>query len=223
MKILALDTSSKICSVAILENDTVLAEKNQDNGKTHSENLMPMVAEILAENQLNVSDIQLISCCVGPGSFTGIRIGIASTKAMAEVCQIPVAGITSLETLARLDESEKTKVVLLDARNNQVYSGIFDENYQAKQEFWAGDIDELIGFVKSYENLVFIGDGALLHREKIVRQIPDAKFSAQNEQKAGFGGKIAYHAYCQNRLQTADSLQPIYLRKSQAERMKKKE
>ena len=84
MKILSIDTSSKICSTAILENDKVMAEINLDDGKTHSENLMPMVAEILSQNNLTLADIELIACCVGPGSFTGIRIGVASVKAMAE-------------------------------------------------------------------------------------------------------------------------------------------
>lgn len=132
MKILAIDTSSKICSVAILENEEIIDEINLDNGRTHSENLMPMIAEILAKNNLKLENIDLISCSIGPGSFTGIRIGVASVKAMAEVNQIPVVGVTSLETLARIDESENTKVALIDARNNQVYGGIFDENYRSQ-------------------------------------------------------------------------------------------
>ncbi len=132
MKILAIDTSSKICSVAILENEETIEEINLDNGRTHSENLMPMIAEILAKNNLKLENIDLISCSIGPGSFTGIRIGVASVKAMAEVNQIPVVGVTSLETLARIDESNKTKVALIDARNNQVYGGIFDENYRSQ-------------------------------------------------------------------------------------------
>ncbi len=132
MKILAIDTSSKICSVAILENEEIIDEINLDNGRTHSENLMPMIAEILTKNNLKLENIDLISCSIGPGSFTGIRIGVASVKAMAEVNQIPVVGVTSLETLARIDESENTKVALIDARNNQVYGGIFDENYRSQ-------------------------------------------------------------------------------------------
>ena len=144
MKILSIDTSSKICSTAILENDKVMAEINLDDGKTHSENLMPMVAEILSQNNLTLADIELIACCVGPGSFTGIRIGVASVKAMAEVCGIPVVGVTSLEILAKMDVSPKTKVALIDARNDQVYCGIFDEKYQPKQDFLADDIKQVI-------------------------------------------------------------------------------
>ena len=83
MKILAVDTSSKICSVAILEDDKIIDEINLDNGRTHSENLMPIVAEILKKNNITLSEINLIGCVVGPGSFTGIRIGVSSIKAIA--------------------------------------------------------------------------------------------------------------------------------------------
>ena len=90
MKILAIDTSSKICSVAILENEQKIDEINLDDGKTHSENLMSIVSEILSKNDIQLSEINLITAVVGPGSFTGIRIGISSIKAMAEVNKIPI-------------------------------------------------------------------------------------------------------------------------------------
>ena len=83
MKILAIDTSSKICSVAVLENDQLVDEINLDNGLTHSENLMPILAELLNKNALKLADFDLISCCTGPGSFTGIRIVGASVEALA--------------------------------------------------------------------------------------------------------------------------------------------
>ena len=107
MKILAIDTSSSVCSTALLENENIIDENNLDNGRTHSENLMPLIKELLERNELTLKDINLIAVTVGPGSFTGIRIGIASIKPMAEVWNIPVASVTSLETLARNDESEK--------------------------------------------------------------------------------------------------------------------
>lgn len=222
MKILAIDTSSKICSTAILENDKKIDEINLDNGRTHSENLMPIVAEILERNHLKLTEIDLISCCTGPGSFTGIRIGIASVKAMAEVNQLPIASVTSLETLARMDESEKTKVALIDARNNQVYCGIFNEKYEPKQKFLADDIANVIETLKKYENIICIGDGAILHKDKLEESLANVEFFAQNEQSAVFGGKIAYQKYLKKDLQNADTIVPIYLRKSQAERMKKK-
>ena len=221
MKILAIDTSSKICSVAVLENDQLVDEINLDNGHTHSENLMPILAELLNKNALKLADFDLISCCTGPGSFTGIRIGVASVKALAEVNHLPVANVTSLETLARMDTSDKTKVAMIDARNNQVYCGIFDENYEKLEEFMADDIGQVIEILKKYQNSIFIGDGAVLHKDFILENIPNAEFCDFHEQRASFGGKMAYQKYLKNELETADTIVPMYLRKSQAERLKK--
>lgn len=222
MKILAIDTASKICSVAILEKDEIIDEINLNNGQTHSENLMPIVDQILSKNHLKLSDLSFISCCTGPGSFTGIRIGIATVKAMAEVAGIPVVGVTSLEALARTDESEKTKIVLIDARNQQVYCGVFDKQYQKKEEFMADDIQNIFLILKKYENAICIGDGAVLHENLIRSTLVNAEFSKENEQKASCGGKIAYQKYLKDEVQNADTILPIYLRKSQAERMKNK-
>lgn len=221
MKILAIDTSSKICSCAILENEELIDEINLDDGRTHSENLLPIMSELLERNKIDLKEIDLISCCVGPGSFTGIRIGVASIKAIAEVHNIKIASVTSLETLARINESEKIKVTMIDARNNQIYCGIFDNEYNQIEELMADDIYNIIEVLKKYENMIFIGDGAILHKEKIVENIENAEFSEKNEQKASIGGKIAYKKYSDSDLKIADTILPIYLRKSQAERMKK--
>lgn len=221
MKILAVDTSSKICSVAILENDKLIDEINLDNGKTHSENFMPIVKEILEKNNLKLPDIELIGCCVGPGSFTGIRIGVASIKAMAEIHNILIAEVTSLEILARIDESAKSKVALIDARNNQVYCGIFNKEYEKIEEYIADDISVVIEKMKKYNNLVFVGDGALLHKGFILQNISDAQFSEINSQYAKYCGMIAYKKYLEKNTKSADEIMPLYLRKSQAERMKK--
>ena len=220
MKNLAIDTSSKICSVAILENDKLVDEINLDNGRTHSENLMPIVSEILEKNNLKLSDFGLISCCVGPGSFTGIRIGVSSVKAMAEVNKLPISSVTSLETLARIDDSEKIKVALIDARNNQVYCGIFDKDYEKKEEFMADDIANVIEVLKKYENIICMGDGALLHKDLLEQNLENVGFSLENNQKAVFAGMIGYKKYLADDLENADTINPIYLRKSQAERMK---
>ena len=149
MKILAVDTSSAICSVALLDDDKLIDEINLDNGRTHSENLMPLVDEIIRKNNLAVNDIEFIACCVGPGSFTGIRIGVSSIKAIAEILNVKLAQVTSLETLAANVENEETIVSLIDARNNQVYCGIFDKEYNLKEEALADDINEAIKNAKN--------------------------------------------------------------------------
>lgn len=221
MKILAIDTSSKICSVAILENDEVIDELNLDDGKTHSENLMPLVDEILKKNKIDIKQIEMLACCVGPGSFTGIRIGVASVKPIAEVLKIKLASVTSLETLARNVQNEDTIVSLIDARNNQVYAGIFDSNYNQKEEYIADDINVVIDILRKYENITVVGDGAILHKDLLSENLENTKFAEENIQSASNVGKIGYKKMQENKLLTADEIIPIYLRKSQAERLKK--
>lgn len=220
MKILAVDTSSSVCSTALLEDSNLIDENNLDNGKTHSENLMPLVEELLKRNETDLNQIDLIAVSCGPGSFTGIRIGIASIKAIAEVHNIPVAEVTSLETLACNDESDRIKITMIDARNNQVYMGIFDKNYNLQENYLADDINIVFEKISKYTNCVFIGDGAVLHKE-LLSKIDGVIFAENNKQSAYCTGKIGYKKFKENNLKNADTVMPIYLRKSQAERMKK--
>lgn len=220
MKILAVDTSSSVCSTALLEDSNLIDENNLDNGKTHSENLMPLIKELLERNNVNLSEIELIAISCGPGSFTGIRIGIASIKAMAEVHNIPVAEVTSLEILARNDESERNKIALIDARNNQVYAGVFDKDYNLLEEYMADDINAIVEKFSKYKSSVCIGDGAVLHKN-MLSKIEEISFLDNNKQSAFRAGQIGYKKYLENNLKNADTVMPIYLRKSQAERMKK--
>ena len=227
MKILAVDTSSKICAVAILEDNKVIDEIKLDNGKTHSENLMPIIKEILDKNDLTLKDMNLIAVSVGPGSFTGIRIGIATIKPMAEVYNLPVASVTSLETLARnIENKEKdfTIISLIDARNNQVYAGFFDTEYNLKEDEIAEDIDEVLKKAGKYSKIIFVGDGAIIHKEKIEENLKDRNiiFTKENNQSAINTGKIGYKKFLEKNLKNADIILPIYLRKSQAERLKNK-
>lgn len=221
MKILAIDTSSSICSVAILEDDKLIDKNELNDGKTHSENLMPLLDELLKRNSIDIKNIDLISCCVGPGSFTGIRIGVASIKPIAEVLNIKIASVMSLEALARNVEGKETIVSLIDARNNQVYCGIFDKEYNKKEEYLADDINEIIAVLKKYENITFVGNGTVLHKELLMQNLRNVEFSGNNEQSAENIGKMGYKKYIENDLKTADTVVPVYLRKSQAERLKK--
>ncbi len=226
MKNLAVDTSSKICAVAILEDNNKIDEISLDNGKTHSENLMPILKEVLERNKLKLSDFNLISVSVGPGSFTGIRIGIASIKPLAEVYNLPVASVTSLESLARNVEnveSDTAIISLIDARNNQVYAGIFDNDYNLKEEEIAEDIEVILKKAEKFSKIVFVGDGAVLHKDLISERLVnnEIKFTDNNEQSAVNTGKIGYKKYLNKDLKNADTILPIYLRKSQAERLKK--
>ena len=222
MKILAVDTSSEICSVAILENDNVIVENSLNDGKTHSENLMTIMENTLEENKIKLSDIDLIACSVGPGSFTGIRIGVSSIKAIAEVLDVPVATVTSLETLAKNVESKGVTIVsLIDAKNDQVYAGIFDDEYNKKEEYIADSIYTVIERVKEYDNVIFVGNAAIKYKELLDSNFENVVVADNNLQSASSVGKIGYKKHKEKDLTSADTIMPMYLRKSQAERMKK--
>lgn len=223
MKILVADTSSSVCITGVFEDDKLIAENCLDNGKTHSENFMPLIKKSLEDAKLSLNDIDVIGIVVGPGSFTGIRIGIASCKAMAEVIGIKVIPIVSLESLAG-NEIENSEVIcsMIDARNNQVYCGIFDRNVESKEELIADDINSVLEKVSKYDNIVFVGDGAVLHRDLIKEKMvgKNISFSENNKQNVNSLGIITYKKACKKEFLTADEVIPMYLRKSQAERMK---
>lgn len=222
MKILAIDTTSEVCGVAILEDENLIIENSLSNGLTHSENLMPLVKEALEKTGLDLKKIDLIACCTGPGSFTGIRIGVASSKAMAEVDELNVAEVTSLESLAKnITEDSKTKVALIDARNNQCYCGIFDNEINLKGDYIADDINLILEKLDVNSNIIFVGNGAELHHDLILEKFPNAKFCSNNKQTAYSCGLVGFKKYQKNKLESADTISPNYLRKSQAERLKK--
>ena len=213
MLTLAISTSSKICSVALLEDDKPIKELNIDNLKTHSENLVPLIDELLKTVNKKISEINLIACDVGPGSFTGIRIGISTAKAIAEVNQIPVVSCTSLEALS-YNVNADTICSLIDARNNQVYCGIFDKNHNLIKDYMADDINEILKNLPNHE-ICFVGDGAVLHQELL-----KGTFAQENNIHAQNIGICGFNKFKEGKTETADSIVPMYLRKSQAERMK---
>lgn len=218
MKILAISTSSNIASVAISNNDDCIKELNINNNKTHSETLIPLIQELLNVTKINLSDINLIACDIGPGSFTGIRIGISSVKAIAESLNIPVIDISSLEALAYNVQNSTCDVIcsLIDARNNEVYSGVFDKDYNLLEDYLADNINVVCKILNKYTNVIFVGDGAEVHQNLLTIK----NFSYDNVIHAKNICKCAYYKYKNNYTKTPDLLTPLYLRKSQAERMK---
>jgi len=223
MRILVADTSSSVCITGVFEDDKLIAENCLDNGKTHSENFMPLIKQSLEDAKLGLSDIDVIGVVIGPGSFTGIRIGIASCKAMAEVIGIKVVPIVSLESLAG-NEIGNSEIIcsMIDARNNQVYCGIFDGNVECKEELMADDINVILEKVSKYDNIVLVGDGVILHKDLIEEKMngKNIKFSENNKQDVASLGIVTYKKACKSEFLTADEVVPMYLRKSQAERMK---
>ena len=230
MKILAVDTSSKNCSVAIVEVDenknyNIMAFENSDDEKTHSQKLMPIVDKVFKEHNLTLKDMDLLACCVGPGSFTGIRIGIATMKAFADVTNIKTVSVTSLESLSYNIEEDGIIIPIIDCKNNNVYSAIFSrENNTYKQigENIADNIDNAIRLYKANvenKNITFVGDGSILYKDLLTSSLSNKLiFSNKNTQSSISLAKCAYDKYLEGLYGDSNNLSPLYLRKSQAER-----
>lgn len=234
MKILAIDTSSKNCSVSITEaeeNDfKVIAEKNNEDEKTHSQKLMPLIDEMFKETKLFISDIDILVCCVGPGSFTGIRIGVATTKAFADVRNVPTIGVTSLESLSYNVNKNGYIIPIINAKNNNAYSAVFkleNGNYTMEQESVADSIDVILEnfskFIEAQsknEEITFVGDGVEVYKEKILQKFNkfNINFCENNIQSSISLAKCGYDKYKKGIFGDSNFISPIYLRKSQAER-----
>ena len=241
MKILAIDTSSKICSVAITEDTNKIIELHSDDEKTHSVKLMPMIDEALKTCSLTLDNIDLLSCCVGPGSFTGVRIGIATVKAFSDAKSISTVGISSLEELAyntletipSIQLSNTLFCSIIDANNLNVYCGLFryyNDCLNQITDFISEDIETVISkinttiatFNNQFSNIMFVGDGTVVYKNLLENDINNINtlFSAseQNITNSISVAKAGYIKYKNGNYGDSDFLSPLYLRKPQAER-----
>ena len=222
MKILSIDTSSNICSVSILENKNVIYNKSLKNTLTHSEKLMPMIEEAFNNIPFNISDIDLFTCSKGPGSFTGIRIGVATIHAFCDYYNKPGIGISSLEALAYNLEPEDLLCSMIDAKNDNVYAGLFKylkDHYELVNSYMSGNINSIFESLKNYENekIHFIGTGAIAHNNLIKETFTNSVLY-EDEKNDSSSISIANAALYKFENNIDDiSLSPLYLKKSSAE------
>ena len=219
MKILSIDTASDLCTVAVLEDETCIKEIIVNDARNHSEKIMPVIEQILQETHLNLKDINLFVCDKGPGSFTGIRIGVGTVLAFQDSLKSPCIGISSLEALAYNVQENGLICSLIDAKNNNVYIGLFkleNNEYIQLDEFNFRTIDETISILKQYTSPVtFVGDGAITYKNLLETNFENCLFSNKNTLSSYSLGIAGFNTYKKG-IQT--SLMPLYLRKSQAER-----
>lgn len=221
MKILSIDTSSNICTVAILEDTNLLAQKTLDDTKNHSEKIMPVIADTLESINLTLKDIDLIVSDKGPGSFTGIRIGTATIMAFADSLKIEAIGISSLEALAYNEKNNsEAKYIcsLIDAKNDNAYFAIYsinNSNITLINEPKCENINNIIDIVSSYKDVIFVGDGTVAYCELLKNNLQDCKISSTNTLSSYSLGLAGLNAFNSNR---KDDILPLYLRKPQAER-----
>lgn len=226
MKLLALDSSGLVASVAIVTEETLLAEYTVNFKITHSQTLLPMLDEIVRMVELDLSQIDAIAVAAGPGSFTGLRIGSATAKGLGLALDKPIIAVPTLESLAyNLYGVNHCICPLMDARRNQVYTGLYefaDEEFRTISEQKAVAIEEIIQEInKLGKPVIFLGDGVGVHKELLEEKILVAKSFApchMNRQRAAAVGALGLLYLQQGRVQEAADHQPVYLRISQAER-----
>ena len=210
MKILCIDTSSNLCSVAILEDNKLINKLELNNGLTHSETLMPLIKQVLDESNLSLKDINLLVSNIGPGSFTGIRIGVSTAKAFADSLNIACIGISSLEVLANNIKNDGIICSTIDCKNDNCYFALYeliDNNYIILEQPCAKSVTEVLELLESkYANqkITFVGNG-------IPSKSTDFYLDVQNLGLAG------YNKFLKNNC-TGEDILPLYLKKPQAQK-----
>ena len=226
MKILALDTSAKTASVALTDGRRLISQYTQNAGLTHSETMLPMVEALLRDAKTDVGDIDMFACTVGPGSFTGVRIGVSVIKGLAfgkgKIC----VGVSTLEALARNIEEEGAIVAsVMDARRGRLYSAIFRIENGAPRRLSDDDtltVEELTKKIAQYgKNIYFVGDGYDIMNEAFAgaNKTPEIlRYPSAYSVAAAALDKYERSSDDEKKKLSDMLLFPEYLRPSQAER-----
>ncbi|MBW7573535.1 tRNA (adenosine(37)-N6)-threonylcarbamoyltransferase complex dimerization subunit type 1 TsaB [Caproiciproducens faecalis] len=229
MRILAIDSSATAASAALLDDDRLLGEFYINTRLTHSQTLMPMIENLLQCTRTELKDVDLYAVSAGPGSFTGIRIGVASIKGLAMAQNKPCAGVSTLEAMAQnLGHMTGTICAVMDARCGQVYNAIFTAHGNSIERITpdrALSIEDLAEDCKNYTNpIILVGDGAKLcynnERFKSLNAVLPPEHLLY--QRAWGVAKSALKVSEQGGAVTPAALMPVYLRLPQAERELKK-
>lgn len=238
MRILALDSSGLVASVAVVEDgamdDQLIAEYTVNYKKTHSQTLLPMLDEVVKMTELDLNTIDAIAIAGGPGSFTGLRIGSATAKGLGLALKKPLIHIPTLEGLAyNLCGIADIVCPIMDARRGQVYAGIYEfkeQEIHVLEDQMAVPIEELGEKLKKYlsegRKVTFLGDGVPVHKTKITEEILKGENIAfapanMNRQRAASVAALGMRYYKEGKIETAMEHEPDYLRMSQAERERK--
>ena len=222
MKILAVDTSSAVATAAISDGDKLICECVLNNKLTHSQTIMPIIDDVLKRSELSPYDIDIFAVANGPGSFTGLRIGVTTIKGLAHATQKPVVGVNTLEALAyNLPFCPYIISPIMDARREQVYNAFYRVSGSKVEEIVstrAIALSDCLEELKKYnEKVVFLGDGVPVFREKISEALGDNALFAPQVANAQRASAVAEAAKNKESVHYSE-LTPIYLRVSQAER-----
>ena len=239
MKILSIDTSSNVCGVSILEDTKLICKLDAIAINSHSETLMPMINDAFNKANLSLDDINLIVCDIGPGSFTGIRIGVATVKAFRDSKNIDLVGITSLECLARelSDDVPDNSLIcsMIDCKNDNCYFALYQKTNDSLDvliEPEAESVKTALSILNTYiedsketGNIYFIGDSTTKYKSDIEKMIPYGHFANPkqnllNSYYLGLSGLDFYNSGIEATTpdRQLNDILPLYLKKPQAQR-----
>ena len=226
MRILALDTSGLVVSAAVVEDGSLITETFLHYQKTHSQTLLPIVADMLAQIETDVSDMDVLALAVGPGSFTGLRIGVCTVKGLSMPTDIPVAPVPTLDALAyTCGLFDGLVCPIMDARRDQVYTALYrtggGDIREKLNEDAALPVAELCDRLSEYNQpVLFTGDGVDVYMDTIREIMGDSACFAPPAQRLQRAASVAYLGMkmaSEGRLIPHGELAPHYIRKSQAE------
>lgn len=225
MKILAVDTSATAASVAVAEENKLIGEFSINTALTHSQTLMPMVDELLNNTGLSVNDIDAVAVNAGPGSFTGVRIGVAAVKGIAFPKNLPCVSVSTLESMAyNMLGNDCIVCSVMDARCSQVYNALFRVKgctVTRMTDDRALSLTDLKNELRNInEKVVLVGDGAVLCSKFLGEELENIMLAPFNN-RIQTASSVVYAAFEKiNNGETvkADELMPVYLRLPQAQR-----
>lgn len=228
MNLLAIDASGIAGSVAYLKDGKLVGEYYICDKLTHSQTIMPMLDDMKKLLQIELEEVDAIAVTAGPGSFTGLRIGVTAAKTLAFALNVPIVGVPTLDVIAgSMSFTDHIICPLMDARRNQVYTALYkweEDGIVRLTDHLAIDLDEHLESLKERtEKVIFLGDGAPLFKAHIVEVLGDRALFAPsfaNLQHASVLAELASKLYEEGKAEDPSTFVPMYLRKSQAEREK---
>lgn len=223
MKILAIETSCDIASVSLLEDDNLIVELKETSPKNHSEALMPLIDRLLKETKTSLDDIDLFALDNGPGSFTGIRIGLSTVKAFCDVKNKPCTSVSSLEALA-YTAKDKDGIIcsMIDAKHSNLYTGIFEFQNDCCIKLNDFQFDNINNFLLKLGSLkkkiFFVGNCGILYKDMIKSNLKnEVTFLEDTLASSKYVGISAFNKYKANIFSSSSDISALYIKKSSAE------
>lgn len=226
MKILALDSSTRCCGIAVMDNNILKAEAYLDiEARTHSEKLMPLLADVLKVAGLKLEEMEGLAVTIGPGSFTGLRLGLATVKTMAQITRLPLAGITTLDALSLNAKGREGLICpLLPVRKDEYYCALYEErnfSFMRYTPYLCLKIEEIVSLLRPLKkDVTFIGEGFYLCQEKLKKGLDSHLLSllpAQMFLKPSMVAFLGERYLLKGKVCDPFTLTPFYLRSSAAE------